>query len=51
MMASLFDEGDEVIMPTPAWVSFVAMVKLAGADPKLVACPGERRLPARSRAA
>jgi aspartate aminotransferase len=39
LMASLFDEGDEVIVPTPAWVSFVAMVQLSGADPKLVACP------------
>ena len=26
-IASLFDEGDEVIMPTPAWVSFVAMIR------------------------
>ena len=39
LIASLFDEGDEVIVPTPAWVSFVAMVQLSGAEPKLVACP------------
>ena len=39
IIASLFDEGDEVIIPTPAWVSFVAMVQLSGAEPKLVACP------------
>ncbi|MGH7988555.1 MAG: pyridoxal phosphate-dependent aminotransferase [Candidatus Binataceae bacterium] len=36
---ALFDEGDEVIIPTPAWVSFAAMVKLSGATPKFVECP------------
>jgi aspartate aminotransferase len=36
---ALFDEGDEVIIPTPAWVSFAAMVSLAGAEPKFVRCP------------
>ena len=35
---ALFDEGDEVIIPTPAWVSFAAMVSLAGAEPKFVPC-------------
>ncbi len=39
VIATLFDEGDEVIIPTPAWVSFVAMVQLSGAEPKLVRCP------------
>jgi aspartate aminotransferase len=39
VIAALFDEGDEVIIPTPAWVSFVAMVNLSGAEAKLVACP------------
>ena len=41
LIAALFDEGDEVIIPTPAWVSFVAMVALSGAEPKLVRCPEE----------
>ncbi len=36
---ALFDEGDEVIIPTPAWVSFAAMVSLSGAEPKFVPCP------------
>jgi aspartate aminotransferase len=36
---ALFDEGDEVIIPAPAWVSFSAMVQLSGATPKLVRCP------------
>ena len=51
LIASLFDEGDEVIVPTPAWVSFVAMVQLSGAEPEAGRLSGERRLPARSRAA
>ncbi len=41
LIACLFDEGDEVIIPTPAWVSFVAMVELAGAAPVLVPCAEE----------
>ncbi|MBF6569490.1 MAG: pyridoxal phosphate-dependent aminotransferase [Candidatus Binataceae bacterium] len=41
LIACLFDEGDEVIIPTPAWVSFVAMVQLAGATPKMVPCAEE----------
>jgi aspartate aminotransferase len=41
VIAALFDEGDEVIIPTPAWVSFSAMVSLSGAEPKLVRCPEE----------
>ena len=36
VIATLFDEGDEVIIPTPAWVSFAEMVRLSGAQPKLV---------------
>src|SRR5579863_2916431 len=41
VIAALFDEGDEVIIPTPAWVSFVAMVNLSGAEAQLVPCPEE----------
>src|SRR5579862_9361324 len=33
VIAAMFDEGDEVIIPTPAWVSFSAMVDLSGAKP------------------
>lgn len=39
VLAALFDEGDEVIIPTPAWVSLAAMVGLSGATPVLVPCP------------
>src|SRR6266851_1519894 len=42
VMAALFDEGDEVIIPTPAWVSFAAMVSLAGARPMLLPCPEDQ---------
>jgi aspartate aminotransferase len=41
VIGTLFDEGDEVIIPTPAWVSFSAMVSLSGATPVLVPCPEE----------
>ena len=33
------DEGDDVIVPTPAWVSYMDMVKLAGGTPVIVRCP------------
>lgn len=33
---ALFQEGDEVIIPTPYWVSYPPMVELAGAKPVIV---------------
>jgi len=33
---ALCEEGDEIILPTPCWVSYVEMIKLAGARPVLV---------------
>lgn len=38
LMASLND-GDEVIIPTPYWVSYPDMVLLAGGTPKFLSCP------------
>ncbi|HVY13146.1 MAG TPA: pyridoxal phosphate-dependent aminotransferase [Alphaproteobacteria bacterium] len=35
------DEGDEVIIPAPYWVSYPDMVMLAGGNPVIVACPPE----------
>ncbi|MGQ0439630.1 aminotransferase class I/II-fold pyridoxal phosphate-dependent enzyme [Bacillus sp. B-TM1] len=32
----LLDEGDEVIIPTPYWVSYPEQVKLAGGKPVYV---------------
>lgn len=37
LVASL-DEGDEVIIPAPYWVSYPDMVRLAGGTPVIVAC-------------
>lgn len=33
---TICEAGDEVIVPTPCWVSYVEMIKLAGAKPVLV---------------
>ena len=33
---ALCEEGDEVIVPTPCWVSYLEMVKLAGAAPVII---------------
>ncbi len=32
----LADEGDEVLIPAPYWVSYPEMVKIAGATPKII---------------
>lgn len=37
-VTALCGTGDEVILPTPCWVSYIEMVKLAGATPILVPC-------------
>lgn len=37
----LCGEGDEVIIPTPCWVSYSEIVKLAGATPVYVPCAAE----------
>ncbi|MDE5942346.1 MAG: pyridoxal phosphate-dependent aminotransferase [Muribaculaceae bacterium] len=36
VIMSVINPGDEVIIPTPAWVSYVEMVKLAGGENVLV---------------
>lgn len=36
LFATLFDEGDEVILFSPYWVSFPEMIKFWGAIPKIV---------------
>jgi len=35
----LLDEGDEVLIPAPYWVSYVEMVKLAGGRPVILHAP------------
>jgi aspartate aminotransferase len=37
---ALFDEGDEVIVPTPHWTTFPAQIRLAGATPVLLDTAG-----------
>lgn len=41
VMQSLVDEGDEVIIPTPAWVSYSEMTKMAGGVPVFIPCGEE----------
>ncbi len=36
--AATLNPGDEVIVPTPCWVSYPEMVKLAGGTPRLIYC-------------
>ncbi len=40
MMATI-NAGDEVIIPTPSWISYADIVKFAGGIPVPVACPQE----------
>ena len=37
-LLALLDQGDEVIIPIPAWSSFTGMAEIAGAKPVLVEC-------------
>ena len=41
MAQALFGPGDEVLIPTPYWVSYPPIVLLAGATPVLVSLPEE----------
>ncbi len=41
MMATL-NEGDEVIIPAPYWVSYPDIVRLFGGTPLIVSCPAEK---------
>jgi len=36
------DPGDQVIVPTPAWVSYMDMVTLAGGEPVILRCPASQ---------
>lgn len=36
MLAAAVSPGEEVILPTPTWVSYPAMLRLLGAEPKFV---------------
>ncbi len=40
-LAATLNEGDEVIVPAPYWVSYPEIVALSGAKPVIVPCPAE----------
>lgn len=44
------EAGDEVVIPTPSWVSYGDMVTLAGGAPVLVPCRAEERFLLRAKA-
>jgi len=53
-LQATLDPGDEVVIPTPAWVSYPEMVRLAGGEPVIVRCSaqsGFKLLPAQLEAA
>ncbi|MEM7646746.1 MAG: pyridoxal phosphate-dependent aminotransferase [Pseudomonadota bacterium] len=39
-LTAILDPGDEVIIPSPYWVSYPTMVELAGGTPHIVSCDG-----------
>ena len=41
IMLALLNDGDEVILPAPCWVSFPEQAKLAGGTPVMVPCSAE----------
>ena len=43
LMQALLNPGDEVIIPSPYWVSYPDMVKLAGAEPVIIRAGIENR--------
>lgn len=44
LFQAICDPGAEVIIPTPCWVSFPQMVRLAGGHPMMVPCDGRHQL-------
>lgn len=44
-LAAILDEGDEVIVPAPAWVSYVEQIRLCGGKEVLVECGDTGNVP------
>ena len=42
LFATLFDPGDEVILPAPFWVSYAEQIRMVGAVPVIVFAPAEQ---------
>ena len=47
-MQILLDPGDEVLIPTPYWVSYPSMVELAGGVPRIIECGPEHNFKLRA---
>ena len=41
-LVSTLEEGDEIVVPAPYWVSYPDVAKLVGAKPVIVQCPPEK---------
>jgi aspartate aminotransferase len=48
-LQALVDDGDEVLMPVPAWVSYVEQVRMAGGETRLVETLDTGFVPVRDR--
>lgn len=48
LMQAVLDEGEEVIIPAPYWVSYPEQVKLAGGKPVIITAPEENGFRARA---
>lgn len=44
-LAAILDDGDEVILPAPAWVSYVEQIRLCGGKEVLVECRDTANVP------
>ncbi len=42
LMEALLDPGDEVVVPTPYWTSYIDIAEILGASIKLLPCPAEQ---------
>ena len=42
LMYALLDEGDEILIPTPYWTSYVDIAEILGAKITLLQCPAEQ---------
>jgi aspartate aminotransferase len=42
LMYALLDEGDEILIPTPYWTSYVDIAEILGAKITLLECPAEQ---------
>src|SRR6201999_1272201 len=42
LLYALLDEGDEILIPTPYWTSYVDIAEILGANVTLIKCPPEQ---------